>query len=195
MNHASSKSAASAPLDYASIARIASAVELQDIALSSSRATLNVQANEIPERWSGDVFIGFDTTAGEFQPGRKDFVLNSAFIAAYKSSWSDEIPKVLPEFDPDDPPEIEIQAHFELNYRVNSDVELTMEDLKNFAIANGTLHAWPYWREFADDMTRRMHVPRLVIGVFKIPSKHDPGGRPETPSAESTSGDSGGGAE
>lgn len=185
MAHRSSKSADAAEIDYASIARIASVVELRDIALRSSRATLNVDASEVPERWSGDAFVGFDSTARDYQAERKDFTVNVAFVAVYKSSWSEQIPKELPELDPDDPPEIEIQAKFELTYRAGEEVdELSTDDLRNFAVANGTLHAWPYWREFADDMTRRMHVPRLVVGVFKLPSRHDPGGRPETQGAE-----------
>lgn len=184
MTHLSSKNAAAVAIDYASIARIASAVELRDIALRSSRAILNVDAGEIPERWSGEAFVGFDTASEEYRADEQEFKINAAFIAVYKSSWSDEIPKELPELDPNDPPEIEIQAKFELTYRANEEIEFAPEDLKNFAIANGTLHAWPYWREFADDVTSRMHVPRLVVGVFKIPSRHDPGGRPEPQDAE-----------
>jgi hypothetical protein len=185
MTHLNSKNVAAAtPVDYASIARIASAVELRDIALRSSRAVLNVAANEIPERWSGNAFVGFDTTVGEHRPESKDFTIRAAFVAVYKSSWGDEILSELPELDPDDPPEIEIQATFELTYRTADGAELADEDLDNFALANGTLHAWPYWRELADDITTRMHVPRLVVGVFKIPSKHDPGGREQSPADE-----------
>jgi hypothetical protein len=173
--------AAATPVDYASIARIASAVELRDIALRSSRATLNVAADEIPERWSGEAFVGFDTTVDEHPPEGNDFTISAAFVAVYKSGWGDEILTELPPLDHEDPPEIEIQARFELTYRAAEDAELESEDLANFALANGTLHAWPYWRELADDLTMRMHVPRLVVGVFKIPSKHDPGGRKESP--------------
>lgn len=180
MTHLNSKDAAAAnPIDYASIARIASAVELRDIALRSSRANLNVDATEIPDRWSGEAFVGFDTTVGEHRPESRDFTILADFIAVYNSSWGDEIHGELPEPDPDHPPEIEIRASFELTYRINEGAELADEDLANFALANGTLHAWPYWRELADDITMRMHVPRLVVGVFKIPSRHDPGGRKE----------------
>jgi hypothetical protein len=180
MTHLNSKSA-SAPVDYTSIARIASAVELRDIALRSSRATLNVPASDIPDRWSGEAFVGYDTTVAAHQPGGRDFTIQAAFIAVYKSGWGDEIHAELPVLDPADPPEIEIQATFELIYRSGEDADLADEDLANFAPANGTLHAWPYWRELADDLTMRMHVPRLVVGVFKIPSRHDPGGRDESP--------------
>lgn len=184
MTHLNSKNAAAAtPIDYASIARIASAVELRDIALRSSRASLNVAASEIPERWSGEAFVGFDTTVGEDPTESADFTINAAFIAVYKSGWGDEIHTELPVLVPEDPPEIEIRASFELTYSVSDPSQLASEDLANFAIANGTLHAWPYWRELADDITQRMHVPRLVVGVFKIPSRHDPGGRDEAPAS------------
>jgi hypothetical protein len=180
MTHMNSKDAAAAtPIDYGSIARIASAVELRDIALRASRASLNVAAEEIPDRWSGEAFVGFDTTVGEHRPASRDFTIHADFIALYNSSWGDEIQGELPEPDPENPPEIEIRAGFELTYRVAEGAELAEEDLANFAVANGTLHAWPYWRELADDITMRMHVPRLVVGVFKIPSRHDPGGRSE----------------
>jgi hypothetical protein len=183
MTHLNSKNTAAAtPVDYSSIARIASAVELRDIALRSSRANLNVAATEIPEHWSGVAFVGFDTKVGEQRADDRDFTIEAAFVAVYNSDWADEIHTELPEADPEHPPEIEIEASFELSYRAAEGAELAAKDLDNFAIANGTLHAWPYWRELADDITTRMHVPRLVVGVFKLPSRHDPGGRPATPS-------------
>ena len=188
MTHLNSQNTAAAtPVDYSSIARVASVVELRDIALRSSRASLNAVATEIPEHWSGDAFVGFDSKVGERAADDRDFTIEAAFIAVYNSGWANEIHTELPEADPEHPPEIEIEASFELSYRAAEDAELAAEDLDNFAIANGTLHAWPYWRELADDITTRMHVPRLVVGVFKIPSRHDPGGRPgATPSEGAT---------
>ena len=140
---------------------------------------MNVLVSRIPEDWSDQAFIGFDTTVGEHRPDDQDFTIDAAFVAVFKAGW-DAGTHELPARDPDDPPEIEIHASFELTYTVSSDVELQDQDLDNFAVANGTLHAWPYWREFADSITRRMHVPGLVVGVFKLPSRHDPGGREET---------------
>jgi hypothetical protein len=180
MTHLNSKNA-SAPVDYASIARIASAVELRDIALRSSATSLNADGSQIPETWSDHAFVGFDTKVGRHHPDSKDFTINAAFVAAYKTGWGSETHSELPTHDPDDPPEIEIYASFELTYTTSVGAELQDQDLDNFAVANGTLHAWPYWREFADSITRRMHVPGLVVGVFKLPSRHDPGGREETP--------------
>lgn len=186
MTHLNSKkAAASTPIDYSSIARVASAVELRDIALRSSRAALNVAVTEIPEHWSGEAFVGFETTVGEHLAGSPEFSVKAAFVAVYKSAWSNEVFDELPSIDPSDPPAIEIRATFELDYVASDPDRLVDEDLNNFALTNGTLHAWPYWRELADDITQRMHVPRLVVGVFKLPSRHDPGGRPEPDSSES----------
>lgn len=190
MTHLNSKNATTAtPIDYASIARVASAVELRDIALRSSRSILNVPATDIPERWSGEAFVGYDTSVGRYEAEDPEFSIKTAFIAVYKSSWSDEVLTELPKLDPADPPEIEIQASFELTYLASDPSKLSAEDLNNFAVANGTLHAWPYWREFADDITQRMQVPRLVVGVFKFPSKHDPGGRGDSEKSAPSNGD------
>jgi hypothetical protein len=183
MTHLNSKNA-TAPVDYASIARIASAVELRDIALRSSVTNLNVSASHIPEDWSSHAFIGFETTVGQRRPDSKDFAINAAFVAVFKDGWNAATHSELPARDPDNPFEIEIHASFDLTYTNNSAAELQEQDLNNFAVANGTLHAWPYWREFADSITRRMHVPGLIVGVFKLPSRHDPGGREETPAPE-----------
>jgi hypothetical protein len=183
MAHLNSKNAA-APLDYASIARIASAVELQEISLRASRAILRVPTSGIEDDLSGKAFVGFETTVVPHKSDGRAFAINAAFIAVYRSDWEGAIPNELPEPDPDNPPEIEIEARFELSYVAEDDSDLDPQDLSNFAAANGTLHAWPYWREFADDITRRMQLPRLVVGVFKFPSRHDPGGRSEAESAD-----------
>lgn len=188
MTHLNSKNAA-APLDYASIARIASAVELQDIVLRASRAILRVPASEIDGDLSSKAFVGFETTVVPDDSDGRAFAINAAFVAVYRSDWEGGIPNELSGPSPDDPPEIEIEASFELSYAAEDDADLDSEDLNNFAAANGTLHAWPYWREFADDITRRMQLPRLVVGVFKFPSRHDPGGRPEEESADGEAAD------
>lgn len=187
MTHQNSKSAA-APVDYASIARIASAVELRDIALRSSSANLNVATVDIPGDWSGQAFVGFDTTLGDYRPDSREFTIDAAFIAVFKPGWANETRAEMPVIEPDDPPDIEIQANFELTYVATTDAELDDADLANFAVSNGTLHAWPYWREFAGDITRRMQIPGLVVGVFKLPSRHDPGGRPEASNPEDAEG-------
>lgn len=175
MTHFNSKaSGKAAPVDYDAVARVASAVKLQDIALGSSRAALNVPRGEVVDTWSGDAFVGFETTVGVWEPGSSDFTIHAAFIAVYKSSWSDQVVAELPDLDHEDPPDVEIQGTFDLDYTVLGEADLSADDLESFALANGTLHAWPYWREFADSTTQRMQIPRLVIGVFKIPSSHDP---------------------
>jgi len=37
-----------------------------------------------------------------------------------------------------------------------------------FARTNGIYNAWPYWREFVQNMIARMNLPPLVIPVFRL---------------------------
>jgi hypothetical protein len=165
-------------VNYDSVARVSSAVQLQDVGLRASRSALGIAVEEVPGQWATDAFVGFDTVAHPWEPEKGEFKIQAAFLAVYKTTWGNEVLAELPEFDPDDPPDIEIQASFELTYTAPPPSEFDPDDLQSFALANGTLHAWPYWREFADSMVQRMQLPRLVIGVFKMPSSHDPSDDP-----------------
>lgn len=160
--------------DFDAIARVASRVELQDIRLHASSTRLNIEPEEIGEAWSGDAFIGFNTEPRERSEDEDQFNLHALFSCVFKRSWKDQVFNEMPPFGEDDPPEVEIHADFELCYSTKEGADFSAEDLNQFARANGTLHAWPYWRELAEGAAQRMGIPGLVIGVFKIPSAHDP---------------------
>lgn len=70
---------------------------------------------------------------------------------------------------PIDPAPLLIEATFVLTYTIDSFDEVTNEDLKDFAAVNGVFNAWPYWREFVQNMTMRMSLPSpLVIPLLKL---------------------------
>lgn len=175
MTHVNDKPARSAAeVNYDSVARVASVVQLRDVVLRSSRCGITVPAASVPPSWATDAFVGFDTSAGRVDSEKDAFTIEADFVVVYKESWKNEVLTELPKLDPEDPPDVEIQASFELLYSARNAPSFTGEELESFAIANGTLHAWPYWREFADSAAHRMQLPRLMIGVFKLPSSHDP---------------------
>src|ERR1700749_634201 len=95
MSPLNSKSVA-APIDYSSIARIASVVELRDIALRSSSAVLNVPTVDIPDDWSGQAFVGFDTSVDEHRSDSPDFTISAAFVAVFKADWANETHSEMP---------------------------------------------------------------------------------------------------
>ena len=84
--------------------------------------------------------------------------------------------------DPDDvDAAVQLNVRFQLVYELEDPSRLQEADPEHFAFVNGTLHAWPYWREIAQSTTVRMGLDPLMIGTFKIPSVHDPDGREDNP--------------
>lgn len=63
---------------------------------------------------------------------------------------------------------LSIECQFSLTYAAPSVSELPRLNIKAFAHTNGIFNAWPYWREFAQNMGARMGLPPLVIPVFRF---------------------------
>jgi preprotein translocase subunit SecB len=57
-----------------------------------------------------------------------------------------------------------------LLYNIKSFEGLDEKAFMSFAELNGTYNAWPYWREFVQNITNRMQLPTLTIPVFRIQS-------------------------
>jgi hypothetical protein len=163
-----------AEVNFDSVARVAGAVQLRDIALRSSHCSINVSASSVPSDWAANAFVGFDMSAADLEPQSGELRIHAAFVVVFSAGWDSEVLTEPPPLDPESPPDVEMQASFELVYSIPESPQFTQEDIQSFAIANGTLHAWPYWREFAGNSAQRMQIPRLMIGVFKLPSAHDP---------------------
>jgi preprotein translocase subunit SecB len=65
-------------------------------------------------------------------------------------------------------PVITIAASFLLVYRLQDFNGLTDESYRSFAEVNAVFNAWPYWREFVQNITVRMGLPPLTMPVFRI---------------------------
>ncbi len=97
-------------------------------------------------------------------------IVECGFIAVYAPGLnedSDELPN------PKDAP-VELHARFALLYELKDLAAVQDADPQHFALANGVLHAWPYWRELAHTTTMRMGLTPLVVGTVKIPWAGDP---------------------
>jgi hypothetical protein len=64
--------------------------------------------------------------------------------------------------------EVKVGAAFELQYEHPDAHELTEDDIESFGAVNGLYNAWPYWREFLQNMTSRMGLPALIAPVFRV---------------------------
>lgn len=61
-----------------------------------------------------------------------------------------------------------ISCRFLLIYEAPSVAEFPRANLEAFAKLNGVYNAWPYWREFVQNIVARMGLPRLVVPVFRF---------------------------
>jgi len=74
----------------------------------------------------------------------------------------------FPEKQNEKEPSLHIEAVFVLVYKIANLEGLKDENFKAFAHANGVYNAWPYWREFVQNVTSRMGLPPLIIPVFHL---------------------------
>lgn len=61
-----------------------------------------------------------------------------------------------------------IEATFVAEYEV-TDVGLSEEAIKEFAIRNVMFNVWPYWREYLTSTCSRMQLPKIQVPFFKKP--------------------------
>lgn len=66
------------------------------------------------------------------------------------------------------PPEIQIDAGFELVYSVPADTKPNLAELQAFAETNTLLNCWPYWRELVQNMVGRMNLRPLILPLFRL---------------------------
>jgi hypothetical protein len=67
-------------------------------------------------------------------------------------------------------PALLVTVVFELAYRLPQGFAAETEELDAFAGVNGVFNAWPYLREFVQNMTTRMNVPPVVLPLFRNPT-------------------------
>ena len=140
--------------DYKAVARVSTQAKLVSVRLRTVTASAQCDPGSVPAGWSDSVTVM--TTSSALVNG-SSLKVSCSFIG--KS---------------DARPEIEIAADFELAYELGEPDKLSGTDVEQFALVNGKLHAWPYWRELAQSMSVRMGLPALMIPTFKIPSPYDP---------------------
>ncbi len=67
-----------------------------------------------------------------------------------------------------------IEATYQLAYSITTVPGLTQAHYDAFAESNAVFNAWPYWREYVQNVLGRMGLPSLTIPTLKLDS-----GRPK----------------
>ena len=61
----------------------------------------------------------------------------------------------------------EIIAFFVSEYRVTCD-DIGKDAVEEFARRNVAYHVWPYWREYAQNVCNRTHLPAVIMPMFQL---------------------------
>jgi preprotein translocase subunit SecB len=70
---------------------------------------------------------------------------------------------------------VNIEIIYSVLYSLKAPEPLADADILQFANANGTLHSWPFVREFLSSLTTRMGFPPFKLGVMHfVPLKPAP---------------------
>jgi hypothetical protein len=164
-------------LDFSAIAKVAQRIRLSNVRLRWSQLGLfGIDDPNDPE-WGSKAFLSFDSRAAfdeeeAPEPG-EDLLVQCLFQLRYFADL-DAKTDIDPEFDEDNPPDVAIEAVFDLSYDIEDWSDISSSDVQQFALANGTHNAWPYWREYAQTTVARLGLEPYVVGPFKLPSRHDP---------------------
>ncbi|MEW6659089.1 MAG: protein-export chaperone SecB [Thermodesulfobacteriota bacterium] len=67
-----------------------------------------------------------------------------------------------------DNPLMNIEAKFAIEYFIQNPKKLKENDIDDFIKIDPVDTAWPYWREFVQNLTSRMGFPALTIPIIKF---------------------------
>jgi hypothetical protein len=156
-------------VDFEAVARISAQAELKTLRLAFLHADVDERRGAIPGDWSANAITGFNVDA-RLDRDDSSLTISCMFLAMWAPGL-DLGSGILPS--PKEAP-FELHAGFGLVYELKDATVVEDADPEHFALTNGVLHAWPYWREIAHTTTVRMGLAPLLIGTFKLPWSGDP---------------------
>jgi preprotein translocase subunit SecB len=69
---------------------------------------------------------------------------------------------------PEAEPAVSVKASFELEYQLPSEFNVKQKELNDFAEINSVFNAWPYWREYIQNVFSRMNLPPMTLPVYRL---------------------------
>ena len=164
-------------LDFGAVAKVAQRIRLRDVRLRWSQLGIFGTDEPADPEWGSKAFLSFDSQATfdeeAPEPG-EGLLVQCLFQLRYFTDLDANSAESDPEVDEDNPPDVAIEAVFDLSYDLEDWSDISDSDVQQFARANGTHNAWPYWREYAQTTAARLGLKPYVVGPFKLPSRHDP---------------------
>ena len=175
--------------DFKAVARVSTQAKLTTVRLTRLEALIGLSPGEVPAVWSDLADVVTVSAEQQIDAAAAALRVSCGFRATYPAEAAGHGGDASVSSRPESG--VMIAATFELAYELGEPDRVSADDAEQFARVNGVLHAWPYWREIAQNTSVRMGISPLVIQTFKIPSPYDP--EAERPSDEMLPGDDPGG--
>jgi len=152
-------------------AQLARYVEVLDVFLTKSQAETNSRELLLT---SENRKVRFEKTSTiKYRPDDRILSVVASFDLCVEAAEEEE-------GEPPDPQLLTVAGTYELQYLYLAEGGPEGEELEayfqSFAEYNGVYNAWPYFREFVQNITMRMGVPPLVLPVYRLPKQPAPAG-------------------
>lgn len=141
-------------ISFTSAVKVADLVEMQSIKL------LACDCKQKPKRPAGPKSFDIKKNT-RFQLDKKNNIVGVFIRFELKAFGKENERKKNSSF-------LDINATFLLLYSIKSFEGLDENAYDSFANLNGPYNAWPYWREFVQNITCRMELPPLTIPVYRF---------------------------
>lgn len=136
-------------IDFAAAGRVATRVELKDIRVVDVSAKCNPKIKGTLEPT-----LNFECRVAGRESAALEIVCDYQFSARVgEAQVAEAVIKYL------------------LMYEIKGSEPVVEEDLAEFAVGNGTLHSFPFVREFLHGLTSRMGYPPYILPVFHFKPK------------------------
>jgi hypothetical protein len=145
-------------IDMAAVARVSGRVSLQSIRLTE--LTLNAPKLALP----GSPLEPEFSRECVAIPSEKGSIAVSCSYKFKVRSVGEEI--------------ADINARYDLYYRLSGEEPPSEEDVKHFAAANGAYHSWPFLRELIFGLTARIGYQPFTLPVLSFLPKSAPAASP-----------------
>lgn len=145
-------------------ARLAAITDIRDIRLMKTHA-------EIVRLPVNRPFLAYkleSESTVEYEPGSESFVVRGNYRVSISSTDSADV-DAYPG-DPDsDVAKIEFEQAALFVMDMNGDQPPDPEELDAYAVSTGQFALYPYVREYISDLTMRLGLPPLTVGVLRLP--------------------------
>ncbi len=151
---------------FQAAARLAAITDIRDIRLMKSRVEMVRSPTDSP-------FLAYhldSDSAVEYEPGTESFVVRGTYrVSITSASTADAGNSFASEESDSTVARIEFEQAALFVMETDAGEPPNVEELNAYAVSTGQYALYPYAREYISDLTMRLGLPPLTIGVLKIP--------------------------